>query len=58
MAKKIETKPAKNDEQKPAAGKEKFTASTNGTSIRSRTSSWFECKVRYQRPWRMGQKRW
>lgn len=48
MAKKIETKPAKN-EQKPAAGKEKFTASTNGTSIRSRTSSWFECKVRYQK---------
>lgn len=34
---------------KAPASKEKFTASTNGTSIRSRTAKWFECKVRYQK---------
>lgn len=49
MTKKNETKPAQWKEQNAPASKEKFTASTNGTSIRSRTAKWFECKVRYQK---------
>lgn len=46
MAKKNETK---NEEKKTPVAKEEFTPTTGGGSIRSRTSTWFECKVRYQK---------
>ncbi len=41
-----ETKPQQEATQQ-AKSKESFIGTSNGLSLRSRTSSWFECKVRY-----------
>ena len=50
MAKKNETAAQNKQAAKAApAAQEKFTPTGGGSSIRSRSSSWFECKVRYQK---------
>lgn len=48
MADKKETKSAATPAQQPKS-KESFTGVGDGTSLRSRTSTWFECKVRYMK---------
>ena len=48
MANKTSGKPQPKEAPKAAAkSKETFTGIGNGSSLRSRTSTWFECKVRY-----------
>ena len=46
MTDKKETKNAATPAQQPKS-KDSFTGVGDGTSLRSRTSTWFECKVRY-----------
>ena len=48
MTDKKETKNAATPAQQPRS-KESFTGVGDGTSLRSRTSTWFECKVRYMK---------
>ena len=48
MTDKKETKNAATPAQQPKS-KESFTGVGDGTSLRSRTSTWFECKVRYMK---------
>ena len=48
MTDKKETKNAATPAQQPKS-KESFTGVGDGTSLRSRTSTWFECKVRYEK---------
>lgn len=48
MTDKKETKTAATPAQQPRS-KESFTGVGDGTSLRSRTSTWFECKVRYMK---------
>lgn len=48
MTDKKETKSAATPAQQPKS-KESFTGVGDGTSLRSRTSTWFECKVRYMK---------
>ena len=40
---------AKTQDQSQNKPKESFIGTGNGSSLRSRTSTWFECKVRYQK---------
>lgn len=50
MANKTSGKPQPKETPKAAAkSKETFTGIGNGSSLRSRTSTWFECKVRYMK---------
>lgn len=50
MAKKTSGKPQPKEAPKASAkSKETFTGIGNGSSLRSRTSTWFECKVRYMK---------
>lgn len=50
MANKTSGKPQPKEAPKAAAkSKETFTGIGNGSSLRSRTSNWFECKVRYMK---------
>lgn len=50
--KKKENKPqeeAKTQDKSQNQPKESFVGTGNGSSLRSRTSTWFECKVRYEK---------
>lgn len=50
MANKTSGKPQPKEAPKAAAkSKETFTGIGNGSSLRSRTATWFECKVRYMK---------
>lgn len=49
MTDKKETKNAAKPAAQQPKSKESFTGVGNGTSLRSRTSTWFECKVRYMK---------
>ncbi len=42
-------KEAKTQDKSQNKPKESFIGTGNGSSLRSRTSTWFECKVRYQK---------
>ncbi len=42
-------KEAKTQDESQNKPKESFIGTGNGSSLRSRTSTWFECKVRYQK---------
>lgn len=49
---KKENKPqeeAKTQDKSQNQPKESFVGIGNGSSLRSRTSTWFECKVRYEK---------
>lgn len=49
---KTENKPqqkAKKQDKSQNQPKESFVGTGNGSSLRSRTSTWFECKVRYEK---------
>lgn len=52
-----ETKKPLQEEKKQTKSKESFTGIGNGSSLRSRTGSWFECKVRYERTMEDGTKK-
>lgn len=43
-------KEAKTQDKSQNQPKESFIGTGNGSSLRSRTSTWFECKVRYEKP--------
>lgn len=49
MTDKKETKNAATPAAQQPKSKESFTGVGDGTSLRSRTSTWFECKVRYEK---------
>ena len=49
MTDKKETKNAATPAAQQPKSKESFTGVGDGTSLRSRTSTWFECKVRYMK---------
>ena len=52
MEKKTENQPqqeAKTQDKSQNKPKENFIGTGNGSSLRSRTSTWFECKVRYEK---------
>lgn len=42
-------KEAKSQDKSQNQPKESFVGTGNGSSLRSRTSTWFECKVRYEK---------
>lgn len=57
---KKENKPqeeAKTQDKSQNQPKESFVGTGNGSSLRSRTSTWFECKVRYEKTQEDGSKK-
>lgn len=50
-------KEAKTQDKSQNQPKESFVGTGNGSSLRSRTSTWFECKVRYEKTQNDGSKK-
>ena len=50
-------KEAKSQDKSQNQPKESFIGTGNGSSLRSRTSTWFECKVRYEKTQEDGSKK-
>lgn len=50
-------KEAKTQDKSHNQPKESFVGTDNGSSLRSRTSTWFECKVRYEKTQADGSKK-
>lgn len=57
MTDKKQTKNAATPAAQQPKSKESFTGVGDGTSLRSRTSTWFECKVRYMKTTEDGSKK-